>query len=104
MHNFVNDFIHFQKECTERDLLRVQYSKKFELYLKEYPMYCFLVFLIVNIMSFYIKNKLSSFINRIKNTDFNYMYCILLLLSISIFSDVILLSIRISYDIILYLT
>ena len=68
----------------------------FDLYVKEYPMYCILVFLIINLISFSINYLISSFLNRIKNTDF--MYCIFVFLIISILCDIISLSINLLYD------
>ncbi len=84
MQNFVNQFIqefqtHQNRQKEEQEFL----SKLFT----EYPIYCILTFLIVNIISFYIKNLFSSIINRIENlnsTDLRTLF--LFLLSISILS------------------
>jgi len=87
MQNPLNQFIQdYQKQQQEQEQQRKLLDKLF----KEHPIYCFLFLLIVTIISFYIKNLFSSFINRIKNIDFtNLRTLFLFLLSISILSDII---------------
>jgi hypothetical protein len=73
-HQFIEHFQNYQKEQLEKEELLYQLFK-------EYPMYCILVFLILNIISFYIKNI------NIDFTDFRTV--VLFLLIVSMFGDVI---------------
>lgn len=87
MQNLLNQFIQdYQKQQQRRDQHRELLDKLSE----EHPIYCILSLLVVTIISFYIKNLFSSFINRIKNLDFTDLRTIFLcLLSISILNDIV---------------
>ena len=81
MQNLLNQFI--------QDFQNHQKQEQFVKLFTEYPIYCILALLIVNIISFCIKEAFISFINRIKNLDFTDLRNVFLfLLSISILSDI----------------